>query len=181
MRDACGAEFALATGATHHDPNLKSRSLHMTGAPRIPSLLSRLSRRGLLVTLLVLLLPVPLRAATLRGRVPEALVGDAGLRVVVQHVDNGLSWSITADPDGAFQVMDVPPGRVTAFVLGADGGAFPLAAGAGRVTDDDTAELKMSRVRNPDAAPTFNFILYEGEFYNNKPSEALADLVTVTG
>ena len=80
---------------------------------------------------------------------------------------------------GAVQLDDLEPGRVAVFLLAA-GDDAPLAMGSALIGDRDVTPVSLSPVRHPGQAATFDFDLYKGEYYDNKPTELLADLVNIT-
>lgn len=131
--------------------------------------------------------PASDRTATLVGHVqPGVGAAAAGYHVVVMPVgvETGLEQprATVVDANGDFTVEGLPAGRVAVIVSSGDTGALPEAGQVVNLTAGrrNSVTLTTRRPTPAGTAATFNFVLYKGEYYNNKTTEGAADPVSVT-
>jgi hypothetical protein len=148
----------------------------------------------LFVFILTALSVATANAAALRGTVlgTDGEPVPAGWRVLAHPVDGSAPRATTTDADGVFRFADGLEGRVAVLVLPPDavtddGEAAPNdgalrrgnPAGGRLVTLAPEREtiIVLPLTPNESAAPTFDFKLYKGEWWNDKPSEEAADIL----
>lgn len=145
--------------------------------------------------LLALSLPAAVSAATLEGRFVSQPGGSSGgghpagalpaggsdrLCVVITPMEGGAPRRASVGLDGRFVVTDLPAGRV-AVVVGPEQGGTPEAARIVTLTERGTNRVTLGASgASAPAAPTFQFTLYRGEYYDDQPGEGTATPLGVT-
>lgn len=131
--------------------------------------------------LALLLLPIVAFGGELRGRIEPvdgSLSGD--WQVIVSGLEQSWVRALPVDGEGNFIATDLPAGRAGVIVRPSTD-EFALPRGGRMVTIPASGAVDVAIPLRPEnaAAPTFNFVLYRGEYYNNKPTEEAANTVTL--
>jgi hypothetical protein len=130
------------------------------------------------IPVLLLLLPSLAGAASIHGRASGAGPSlDGPVTISAMHLGTGVTKSAVAVDDGSFSIQDFPAGEAV-LVLSETGGDV---LSVRHVTISEPGLKDVVLAAEPHAlAPTFNFVLYKGEYFQEATTLETADEVSVT-
>jgi hypothetical protein len=141
----------------------------------------RLPDAALFAWAVLLFSSVTAGAATISGRVTErtGLRIDGPVTITVTHLGTGAQSAVAGQSDGSFTIADFPEGDAILVVTVGERDSDPVQSRMIHVTPEGLPDLLLT-AESPHGAPSFNFLLYKGEYYDNKATLALANDVSVT-
>lgn len=125
-----------------------------------------------------LLFPMMTFGGELRGRIESGRSPAGAWQVLVTGIEQTFVRTAIVDGEGRFTVTDLPAGRAGVTVIRADDPeGLPRGGRLVTIPVSGTVETDLRLRPESTAAPTFNFVLYRGEYYNNQPDEGSASTV----